>query len=92
MSYADKLNECYKKALEQDDVNLAVEIAEKQEAFERLRLAGVHSTAVDARVEEFTFALDELVHHKENDTADSGYPYNFEYASHKFEVVIVDVN
>ena len=86
MSYADKLNECYKKALDQDDVNLAVEIAEKQEAFERLRLAGVHSTAVDARVEEFTFALDTLVHAKENDDPNKPYVYNFEYGGHSFQV------
>lgn len=80
-SYADRLNECYKKALG-EDLNLAVKIADK--------LKGVAPADVpDERIQKFIEELDDMVHFAEVDTIGQISPYRFEYGGQNFEVKII---
>lgn len=83
MNYADKLDECYKKALEQDDVNLALEIADRMKG---LPAEGV-LVGVDERITAFIEALDSMA--VKFEAGDSFPPYSFDYADHIFEVTML---
>jgi Zn-dependent peptidase ImmA (M78 family) len=82
-TYREMLEECYKKAIEADDVNLAVEIAE------RLKTAPV-GQVTDERIQKFIEELDKMVSEKDDPTNENvTYRYQFEYGGQKFEVKII---
>lgn len=81
-SYREMLDQCYKKALEQDDTNLAVEIADK--------LKGLAPIDVpDERIQKFIEALDEMIACYEVIGKRKDTPYSFEYGGQNFEVKII---